>query len=268
MVSFFNWTFVASSIAPITTPQPETHFGLKAKMTIVLVVLGTFLGMTRCIYVIAFKTKNTGVMVTTLDPREAVSPETRQCKRRKSKKARKKRQTKAELLEEVNRKWYKVYGAENSDSEDQDDIATVPFGTVEITEAKKVSFRENIKDVYFIESKEEMRRLERLQRMGFDVKIGRRQPYIWAQEQQKLKTVDREDKHKLTVPTARFCPVFSNSVLQEETSCSTRMPMKWLYNSAYVQSAGAAGNTSNYDYTSLDHDKTMVNVPMFSETSI
>lgn len=53
------------------------YFGLKVKMIIVLVVLGIFLGMICCIYVIVFKIKNIGVMVMMFDFWEVVSLEIR-----------------------------------------------------------------------------------------------------------------------------------------------------------------------------------------------
>lgn len=261
VLNAFNWTFDVPSMAPILTPHPETSFGLKTKMAIFVVIFGAFLGITRCIYIktVTLKTKNTRVKCSSAaNPQGTESSATRQFKRRKSKKVRKTRPTQAERLEEANRKWHQIYGSNNSDSEDHEDIATVPFGTVEITDAKKVSFRENIKDVYLIESKEEMRRLEKLQRMGFDVTIGRRQPSYWLRDYD-LNTANCGNRY--IPPSARLCSIFSRSVVHDhkETDCSMSIPIKWRNNPADV---GILGQLD------LDDDKVLEKMTTLPETTI
>ena len=258
-LNFFNWTFDVPSIAPTLTTHPETSFRLETKMAIFVVVFGAFLGITRCVYIktVNLKTKNTGVKCgSTGDAQETGNSTTRQFKRRKSKKVRKTRPIQAERLEEANRKWHQIYGSENSDSEDHEDIATVPFGTVELTEAKRVSFRENIKDVYLIENKEEMRRLEKLRRLGFDVTIGRRQATYWLRDYYTAKWGDRH-----IPPSARFCSVFSRSVVHDrkETECSMSVPIKWRNNAADV---GILGQLY------LDDDKVLERMTTIPETTI
>lgn len=63
---------------------------------------------------------------------------------------------------EVNERWLVMYCLDNLDCEEFEGIVIVLFGSFEIIEVKKVSFRDIIEDVYFIESKEEMKRLEEL----------------------------------------------------------------------------------------------------------
>lgn len=72
---------------------------------------------------------------------------------------------------EVNERWLVMYCLDNLDCEEFEGIVIVLFGSFEIIEVKKVSFRDIIEDVYFIESKEEMKRLEELYSMGYYVII-------------------------------------------------------------------------------------------------
>ena len=267
--SAFNWTFEVPWQAPVPKRE-EPVVSLKAKVTTALVILGVILVFGLCIYFIASKAQTeSGARFSSPEFQTAGSVTRRQFKRRKTKKARKTRLTKTERLQEVNRRWYEVYGSDNSDCEDLEDLATVPFGTVEITEVKKVSFRENIKDVYFIESKEEMRRLEQLQRMGFDVTVARRQSSVNAHEA--LATMANWDDKDLS-STPLLCPSFDSSILEEDeegTVGSPSMLRKWLKSEDF-ETEDFKMSSDESRLTSEDHDERLLllNIPLLSETCL
>lgn len=271
LFSAFNWTFEVPWQAPVPK-QEETVFSLKAKVTTALVILGVILVFGLGIYFVTSKAQTESVArFSSPEFQTAGSVTRRQFKRRKTKKARKARLTKTERLQEVNRRWYEVYGSDNSDCEDLEDLATVPFGTVEITEVKKVSFRENIKDVYFIESKEEMRRLEQLHRMGFDVTIARRQSSVSAHEA--LATMANwDDKDLELASTPLLCPSFDSSILEEDeegTVGSQSMLRKWLKSEGF-ETENSKTSSDESRLMSEDHDERLLllNIPLLSKTCL
>jgi len=178
LLEFFNWVYKLPSSAsgtwqtPIEKPK-ETGWYYS---TIICLVVGVCFILFSCIYAFTAEAiKSTGRFATPQFP-AILSCKEKKIKRRKSKKSSQKRLTKVQRLQEVNKRWSVMYCSDNSDFEEPEDIATVPFGSLEITEVKKVSFRDTIEDVCFIESKEEMKRLEELQSLGYDVTIKSPKP--------------------------------------------------------------------------------------------
>ena len=269
LFSPFNLTFEVPWQAPVPKPQ-ETAFSLKAKVTTGLVVLAVILVFGLCIYVcIASKTQTqSGARLATPAFQTAGSGTRRQFKRRRAKKARKTRLTKTERLQEVNRRWYEIYGSDNSDCEDHEDLATVPFGTVEITEVKKVTFRENIKEVYFIESKEEMRRLEQLHRIGYDVTIARRQLSAAARDDlASTANCDHKDLASMPFLNPSFDSLISEE--EEETVSSPSMQRKWLSSEDFgLESSETSSDEGRLISVGHDERLLLLNIPLLSETAL
>ena len=276
LFNVFNWTLETSSQAPMPKTE-ETVFRLLTTMAIALLVLGGILALIIFIYFFTTNARKSGGKFADLaSPESSVvgSVKRRQFKRRKTKRASKTRLTKAQRLQEVNRKWYEIYGSDNSDCDDQEDLATVPFGTVEITEAKKVSFRESIKDVYFIETKEEMRRLEQLERMGCDVTIGRHKPFAGEFPREQLarelapNLASCEDKGIVSAPL--LYPPFGSSVYEpEEAGVSPKMLKKWL-NAGDFEREGyeTFSDEGLLNHHILDAEERLVNIPLLTGSSV
>ena len=211
LLNFFNWVYELPSSASATLPTPiqkskETGWYYS---TIICLVVGVVFILLSCIYAFTAEAiKCTGRFATPQFP-AILSCKEKKIKRRRSKKSSQKRLTKAHRLQEVNKRWSVMYCSDNSDCEEPEDITTVPFGSLEITEVKKVSFRDTIEDVYFIESKEEMKRLEELQSMGYDVTIKRPQPS--ARDSACNKATEApvfEEKETVLAPS--MCSTFDN----------------------------------------------------------
>ena len=177
-MNIFNWLF-GERLQP---PKPKTE-GLDLPtliaiaMIILIVALLSVLIFLFC-SLIAKPQSSGGQNDTQQEPLMIGDLKQRPLKRWKAKKAGKKKKKKAQILEEANRKWHEIYGSDNSDYEEKKDLQTLPFRSMEMIAAKKVSFRDTIKDVYFIENKEEMKRLERLRKLGCDVTIGGHHPSV------------------------------------------------------------------------------------------
>lgn len=66
-----------------------------------------------------------------------------------------------------------MYGLENLEGEEVEVIGIFFFGCLLVKRERKVSFRDSLQDVYYIESKEEVKRFEKLNNMGYNVVIIR-----------------------------------------------------------------------------------------------
>lgn len=261
-----NWSFLAVSQAPLPTTEPDSIFSVKTRIAIILVSLGIILAFSLSVYFKASKVRNSAARFRTADTQMVGGLTRRQLKRRKTKKARKMRLTRAQRLQEANRRWYEIYGSDNSDcDEGREDSATVPFGTLEIPEVKKVSFRENIKDVYFIESKEEMQRLEQLQRVGYDVTIAKRK-----KSELKHGLAPNKAMYEDTGVTPLTCSVFTSSVEdEEEIDSASLMPGKRSTSADFLKES--IRDFSNEGMFTLDDDddaKSLGKIPLLTETTI
>jgi len=177
-MNIFNWLF-GQRLQP---PKPKTE-GLDlrtlAAIAMVILIVALLSALSFLLYSFTAKTQSScGQNDTQQEPLVFGDLKQRPLKRRKVKKAGKKKKKKAQMLEEANRKWHEMYGSDNSDHEEKKDLRTVPFGSMEMIAAKRVSFRDTIKDVYLIENKEEMKRLERLRKSGYDATIRRQHPSV------------------------------------------------------------------------------------------
>lgn len=271
LLNAFNWT----SESTLQAPTPKTDrlaFHVRyTKLSIALLVLGVILVLSLCIYLFAVKVRGCERRFATLEESPMIrSIRRKQFKRRKTKKSSKTRLTKAQRLEEANRKWYEIYGSDHSDCNDQEDLATVPFGTVEIKEAKKVSFRESIKDVHFIESKEEMRLLEQLQRLGYDITIAKRQPSCACEiaRERPQETPICEDKgaiFPLLNPPFNICQIYE----QEGTGVTPKPSKKWLSAEDFeMEGSKAFDDQGLLNHHVLDNEEKLVNLPLLTETSV
>lgn len=178
LLEVFNWAFEFPTSMSGTLPTPiqkskETGWCYSA---IICLVVGAVFILFSCIYAFTAEAIRCTEKFGAPQFPTILSYKKNKTKRRKSKKSSQKRLTKAQKLLEVNERWSAMYCSDNSDCEEPEGIATVPFGSLEIIEVKKVSFRDVIEDVYFIESKEEMKRLEELHSMGHYVTIKTPRP--------------------------------------------------------------------------------------------
>ena len=259
----FNWVFELPSSASGTLPTPiqESKDTGWHYSTIVCLVVGAVFSLFLCIYAFAFEAvKCTGTFATPQFP-AILSYKKRNVKRRKSKKSSQKRLTKEQRLLEVNKKWSATYCLDNSDYEEPEDIATVPFGSLEITEVKKVSFRDTIQDVCFIESKEEMKRLEKLQSMGYDVTIARPKPS--ARDHARKKTTKAavfEEKETAFYPAASSA--FDNYSDNTEYPGISKRVLKKL-----VFQMGDA-DIGSYENRIFKDEERLLEIPLLRESTV
>ncbi|XP_022785561.1 uncharacterized protein LOC111325910 [Stylophora pistillata] len=162
-------SLTSSSQNPIIKPERTDGY-----VTVIIVfIIGVILILIICIYLLTSRTeKQNGASAARQFPVFISGGDKRsiKCRRKSSNKL---RLTKSHKLLEVNRKWSAVYSAENTGGEETDVTWTIPFGQISVPRARKVTFRDSIQDVYYIESKEEVKRLEKLNNMGYDVTIKR-----------------------------------------------------------------------------------------------
>lgn len=269
LTKIFHWTFELPLSAIWQTPVPkpkETGWRYSTMTTIVFVSVGAILIL--LIFIYAYFTETTKCRRRFAPPEfpVLVSDKKRQIKRRKSKKT-SKRMTKAQRLLEVNRKWSAMYCSDNSDCEEPEDIATVPFGSLEITDVKKVSFRDSIQDVYFIESKEEMKRLERLQSMGYDVTITG--PLTSARDHHACKKTTKAAvcEEKETVLALALCSTFDNSIDKKEEP--DIFPKKWA-KATEVQTGDAKtfNEEGSFENRIFKDEERLLEIPLFIESSV
>ena len=158
-----------------------------------------------------------------------------------------------------------MYCSDNSDYEEPENIATVPFGSLEITEVKKVSFRDTIQDVYFIESKEEMRRLEELQSMGYDVTITRPKPS--ARDHVRKETTQAavfEEKETALYPAMRS--TFDNYRDKTEYADITKRVVKKLVEYSGFQMGDV--KIGSYGNRILKDEERLLEIPLLRESTI
>ena len=206
-MNIFNWLF-GERLQP---PKPKTE-GLDlrtlAAIAMVTLIVALLSALIFLLYSFAAKTQSSdGQNDTQQEPLMFGDLKQRPLKRWKVKKAGKKKKKKAQMLEEANRKWHEMYGSDNSDYEEKKDLRTVPLGSMEMIAAKRVSFRDTIKDVYLIENKEEMKRLERLRKSGYDVTIRRHHPSV----------CDISREHALNDTYGEY---FDENTREHETKCT------------------------------------------------
>lgn len=213
-MNIFNWLF-GERLQP---PKPKTE-GLDlrtlAAIAMVILIVAFLSALIFLLYSFTAKTQSSGGQNDTQqEPLMFGDLKQRPLKRWKVKKAGKKKVKKAQMLEEANRKWHEMYGSDNSDYEEKKDLRTVPFRSMEMIAAKRVSFRDTIKDVYLIENKEEMKRLERLRKSGYDVTIKRHHPSVCdISRDHETKCTYSEDLNKEhTSPTQLLDPCFNRHV--------------------------------------------------------
>lgn len=259
LLEFFNWVFELPSSASGTLPTPiqnSTETGWFYSTIICLIVGAVFILFT-CIYAfVAEAIKCTGRFTTPKFP-AILSYKKKKIKHRKSKKPSQKRLTKAQRLLEVNKRWSAMYCSDNSDCEEPEDIATVPFGSLEITEVKRVSFRDTIEDVYFIESKEEMKRLEELQSMGYDVTIERPKPSARDRACKKA-TEAAVFEEKETVLTPGMCSTFDNY--------SDKIALKKLIDAKNSQMGDA--KIGSYENRIFKDEERLLEIPLLRESTV
>ncbi|XP_078383475.1 uncharacterized protein LOC144666011 [Oculina patagonica] len=270
LTKIFHWIFELplSAIWQTPTPKPkETGWHYSTMTMIVFVSVGTILILFIFIYAYAAEARRYRRRFAIPELPALVSDKKRRVKRRKSTKTGKQRMTKAQRLLEVNRKWSAMYcSPDNSDCEEPEDIATVPFGSLEITEAKKVSFRDSIQDVYFIESKEEMKRLERLQNLGYDVTITR--PLTSARDhacKKTTKTAVCEEKETVLAPT--LFSTFENYINKKEEPDIS--PKKWLNVLDFqIEDAKTFNDEGSFENRIFKDEERLLEIPSFIESSV
>lgn len=206
-MNIFNWLF-GERLQP---PKPKTE-GLDlrtlAAMAMVILIVALLSALIFLLYSFTAKTQSSsGQNDKQQEPLVFGDLKQRPLKRWKVKKAGKKKKKKAKILEEANRKWHEMYGSDNSEYEEKKELRTVPFGSMEMIAAKRVSFRDSIKDVYLIENKEEMKRLERLRKSGYDVTIRRHHPSV----------CDISREHALNDTYGEY---FDENTREHETKCT------------------------------------------------
>ena len=173
--------------------KPETEIPFSTIFLVASVIIMFAFVLNTCMHTLATKEERTGGNFRTPQLRTpssggksspAICPKARKaCKPLQL--------SKKQMLEEVNRKWSAMYSAENwRQAESWEPSPSPSCESLNSVEIKRVSFRSVIKDVYYIESKEEMQQLEELQRMGYDVKISRPGP---PSEQEQEKTPKSEE---------------------------------------------------------------------------
>lgn len=192
-------------------PKPKTE-GLDlrtlAAMAMVILIVALLSALIFLLYSFTAKTQSSGGQNDKQqEPLVFGDLKQRPLKRWKVKKAGKKKKKKAKILEEANRKWHEMYGSDNSEYEEKKELRTVPFGSMEMIAAKRVSFRDSIKDIYLIENKEEMKRLERLRKSGYDVTIRRHHPSV----------CDISREHALNDTYGEY---FDENTREHETKCT------------------------------------------------
>lgn len=269
LLEFFNWELalpssISETLLASLQGRKETSW---CYSEIVCLVLGAVLILLSCFYVFATKTiKCTGTFATPQFP-AILSSKKKKMKRHKPKKSSQKRLTKAQRLLEVNRKWSAMYCSDNSDYEEPENITTVPFGSLEITEVKKVSFRDTIQDVYFIESKEEMRRLEELQSMGYDVTITRPKPF--ARDHARKKTTQAavfEEKETTLYPA--MSSTFGNYSDKTEYTDITKRAVKKLVQYSGFQMAMRDVKVGSYGNRIFKDEERLLEIPLLRESTI
>ena len=261
LLEFFNWVFELPSFASGTLPTPIQNSKDAGwyYSTIICLIVGAVFILFSCIYGFTVEAvKCTGRFATPQFP-AILSYKKKKIKRcgRKSKKSSQMRLTKAQRLQEVNKKWSALYCSDNSDCEELEDIATVPFGSLEITEVKKVSFRETIEDVYFIESKEEMKRLEELQSMGYDVTIKSPNPSTRDRACKKA-TEAAVFEEKETVLAPGVCSTFDNY--------SDKIALKKLVDVKNSQMGDA--KKGSYENRIFKDEERLLEIPLLHESTV
>ena len=272
LMKVFQWTFELplSTTWQAAIPKPkETGWHYSAMAMIVFVIVGTSLILFIYFYAYATEAKKFGRRFATPEFPALGSDKKRQNKRRKSKKTTKQRMTKAQRLLEVNRKWSEVYCSENSDCEEPEHIATVPFGSLEITDVKKVSFRDSIQDVYFIESKEEMKRLEKLQRMGYDVTITRPQYSARDDHASKKTTKTAVCEEKETVLARALCSTFENCIYKKEDPDSLGVLKKRVNATDFqIEDVKTINDEDSFENRIFKDEERLLEIPSFIESSV
>ena len=246
LLNFFNWVFEFPSSASGTWPTPiqESKETGWCYSTIICLVVGA-------VFILLSWNFGTAQFPTIL------SYTKKKIKRRKSKKSGQKRLTKAQKLLEVNERWLAMYCSDNADCEEPEDITTVPFGSLEITEAKKVSFRDTIADVCFIESKEEMKRLEELQSMGYCVAIKRPKPP--ARDRARKKATEAavfEEKETALAPA--MCSTWNHY--------SDKITLKKLVDAKNSPMGGA--KIGSYEYRIFKDEERLLKIPLLRESTV
>ena len=268
LLEFFNWELalpssISETLLASLQGRKETSW---CYSEFVCLVLGAVLILLSCFYVFATKTiKCTGTFATPQFP-AILSSKKKKIKRHKPKKSSQKRLTKAQRLLEVNRKWSAMYCSDNSDYEEPENIATVPFGSLEITEVKKVSFRDTIQDVYFIESKEEMRRLEELQSMGYDVTITSPKPS--ARDHARKKTTQAavfEEKEIALYPAMRSTFADNYRDKTEYADITKRVVKKLAEYSGFQMGDVKIGSYGNRIFKD---EERLLEIPLLRESTI
>ena len=258
LLEFFNWVFEFPSAGSGTllTPMQKSKETGWCYSKIICLIVGAVVILFSCIYAftaeaIRCKGKFRAPQFPTI-----LSNKEKKIKRRKSKKSSQKRLTKAQKLLEVNERWSAMYCSDNSDCEEPEGIATVPFGSLEITEVKKVSFRDTIEDVYFIENKEEMKKLEELQRMGYYVTIKRPKPP--ARDRACTKATEAavfEEKETVLAPVIRStCDNYSD-----------KMALKKLVDAKNSQMGDA--KIGWYEYRIFKDEERLLELPLLREST-
>jgi len=263
LLEFFSWELalpssISETLLASLQGRKETNW---CYSEIICLVLGAVFILLFCFYVFAAKTiKCTGTFATPQFP-AILSSKKKKIKRHKPKKSSQKRLTKAQRLQEANRKWSAIYCSDNSDYEEPENITTVPFGSLEITEVKKVSFRDTIQDVYFIESKEEMRRLEELQSMGYDVTITR--PKSSARKKTTQAAVFEEKETALYPAMSSTSDNYSDKT--EYTDITKRAVKKLVEYSGYQMGDVKIGSYGNRIFKD---EERLLEIPLLRESTI
>ena len=259
LLNFFNWVFEFPSTASGTWPTPiqESKETGWCYSTIICLVVGAVFILLSCICAFSVKAiRCTGNFGTAQFP-TILSYTKKKIKRRKSKKSGQKRLTKAQKLLEVNERWLAMYCSDNADCEEPEDITTVPFGSLEIAEAKKVSFRDTIADVCFIESKEEMKRLEELQSMGYCVAIKRPKPPARDRARKKA-TGAAVFEEKETVLAPAMCSTWNHY--------SDKITLKKLVDAKNSPMGGA--KIGSYEYRIFKDEERLLKIPLLRESTV
>lgn len=214
---------------------------------IAILIVGVIFILITCIYALAAKKgRQNGTFATQQFPIFINSGQKRRTKRRKPKKsASKQRFTKAQKLREVNIKWSAMYCSENSDCEEAEDSAVIPFGSLEVTRTRKVSFRDSIQDVYFIESKEEMKRLEKLHDMGYDVTITRPTRSARGHTCQKATKIAVCEEKETVYTLATCSTIADNYSYKGEPDTSLRLLKKWQSDAEFQTEDSKTFNDEN-----------------------
>ena len=273
LIKLFRWTFELPLSTTWPTPLPkskEAGWHYSTVTIVVSVIVGAIFILCICIYVFVAEAMKSRRRFAIPDFPATVTDRRKKIKRQKSRKGSKQRMTKAQRLLEVNRKWSEIYCSENSDDEEPEDSATVPFGSLEITGPKKVRFRNSIQDVYFIESKEEMKRLEKLQSLGFDVTIKRPRPSARDYAcKETIKTAVCEEKETAWTP-ADLCSTINDFINKtEEPDISSRVLKKWVNATNFqIQDAKTSNKQVWFKNRIFKDEERLLEIPSFRESSV